>query len=312
MRKPPRPLDQDDPFELDLRSAFDSPRPPNTAPPAEPAPQDAVTRPAGGGFFGEDRAADPAGDWTPDANPFAAAFTREPPVAAPEPATKPPAQPDPLPQGAPESAAQPDPGRSAPPPTRPPATADAAALRDALYRGMGLDPAQVPAADPVAEAEQIGARLRDLVEGLTLLLRTRAQEKQKVRVAQTLISSADVNPLKFVANTDEALMSLVVARGQGYLAPQAAVHEAYRDLIDHQVRTWAALQSALRRMIDRFEPTELEREISEAGLLETLIAGGRSAKLWQLYGRALQRDRALGRRTVSWRSGPRFPRSLRR
>jgi type VI secretion system protein ImpI len=36
-------------------------------------------------------------------------------------------------------------------------------------------------------------------------------------------------------------------------------------------------------MIDRFDPAEIEREMETTGLMERLIAGGRSAKLWQLY-----------------------------
>jgi len=58
---------------------------------------------------------------------------------------------------------------------------------------------------------------------------------------------------------------------------------AYRDLADHQSRTWRALQAALRRMIDRFDPATIESEVSELGLLEKLVAGGKSAKMWDVY-----------------------------
>ena len=36
-------------------------------------------------------------------------------------------------------------------------------------------------------------------------------------------------------------------------------------------------------MIDRFDPAALEKELEALGLLETLLAGGRRAKLWELY-----------------------------
>ena len=42
-----------------------------------------------------------------------------------------------------------------------------------------------------------------------LRLRTRAKERQKVRVAQTIIASQDVNPLKFLATSEEALEALI-------------------------------------------------------------------------------------------------------
>ncbi len=153
------------------------------------------------------------------------------------------------------------------------------AMQEALLRGLRLD------MDGFTEAEMeaVGARLREMVDGVMFLLRTRSQERQKVRVAQTLIASKDVNPLKFMPDTDAALLALIRGAGDSYLEGDKAVTGAFRDLADHQVRTWSALQMALRRMIDRFDPAEVEREMDETGLLETLVAGGRSAKMWQLY-----------------------------
>ncbi|MDA8586566.1 type VI secretion system-associated FHA domain protein TagH [Rhodobacteraceae bacterium] len=156
-------------------------------------------------------------------------------------------------------------------------------LRAAFFRGLGLDAGDIASDDPVAEMEAMGKRFRALADGVTHLLRTRAAEKQKVRIAQTIVGSSNVNPLKFAVSADDAVSSLVAARGSGYLDPDASIDEAFRDLVDHQMRTWAALQTALRRMIDKFEPDAIEKELEDAGVLETLIAGGRSAKLWQLY-----------------------------
>ena len=58
-----------------------------------------------------------------------------------------------------------------------------------------------------------------------------------------------------------------------------------RDLAAHQVNSWRGIQAALRQMIDRFSPAELEKELEALGLLEKLLAGGRRAKLWELYER---------------------------
>ena len=155
------------------------------------------------------------------------------------------------------------------------------ALRAAFFRGLGLD--AVVGQDGIAEMEAMGQRFRLLVEGLMLMLRTRAKEKQNARVAQTVISNTDVNPLKFLATTNEALSALIAARGPGYLDPDAAINGAFRDLADHQVRSWVAIQSALRRMIDRFDPAEVEKDLVEMGMIEALFSGGRSAKLWKAY-----------------------------
>ena len=153
----------------------------------------------------------------------------------------------------------------------------------AFFRGLGIEAPAGRNADPLAEMEAFGARFRLLAEGLVQLLRTRAREKSSVRVAQTVIGAADVNPLKFLPGTDEAIAALVAPRGKGYLGPDEAIGAAFRDLSDHQMRTWTALQSALRQMIDRFDPAAFEADIQAVGLVKSLISGSQSARLWQLY-----------------------------
>lgn len=170
----------------------------------------------------------------------------------------------------------------APPPVTPTPSAADQDMIAALFKGLGLNTEIAKATTP-DEMEAIGERFRDLVDGLMYLLRARAEEKQKMRAAQTIIANADVNPLKFLANTDEAVLALIRGRDQSYLSGDKAIPAAYRDLADHQVRTWQALQTALRRMIDRFDPEEVERDLADTGLLEQLVAGGKSAKMWQLY-----------------------------
>lgn len=185
--------------------------------------------------------------------------------------------PEPAPAARAEPAARPD-----PPPAPAPAASDSA-LHDAFVRGLGLDPAALPAQASAEEMEALGRRFRLLVDGLVHLLRARAREKGSARVAQTVIGSADVNPLKFLATTEDALAALITPRGRGYLPPDEAITGAFRDLSDHQLRTWTALQAALRRMIDRFDPSEFEREAEAEGLVKALLSGGRGAQLWQLY-----------------------------
>lgn len=156
-------------------------------------------------------------------------------------------------------------------------------LHAAFFRGLGLDPAETKAVASAEEMEALGRRFRLLVDGLMHLMRARAKEKGSARVAQTTIGSADVNPLKFLATTEDALSALIAPRGKGYLPPDEAITGAFRDLTDHQLRTWAALQAALRRMVDRFDPAEFEREAEAEGLMRALLSGGRGAQLWQLY-----------------------------
>ena len=69
----------------------------------------------------------------------------------------------------------------------------------------------------------------------------------------------------------------------GYLDPDAAIAAALHDLMDHHSRSWTGLQASLRRMVDRFDPALFESEIEDVGMLKALVAGSRSARLWQLY-----------------------------
>jgi len=173
-------------------------------------------------------------------------------------------------------------------------------LLAAFFSGLGISEDIIPDANQPAEMRAIGKRFRLLVDGMINLLRSRARERQNVRVAQTIIGAQDVNPLKFLASTDEALAALITARGKGYLDPDAAIEAAFRDLADHQVRTWSALQTSLRRMIDKFDPEAIEKEMEKTGLLEAMLSGGKNAKLWQLYEERYQEiakaaeDRFLG------------------
>jgi type VI secretion system protein ImpI len=169
----------------------------------------------------------------------------------------------------------------------PPQTATAAptdmALRTAFLRGMGLDETDVPARDPVAEMEKFGREYRMMMEGLMQLLRKRAEEKGNARVAQTVVGASEVNPLKFLPTVDDALATILAERSPGFLAGEPAISDAVRDLAQHHVRAWRGIQGALRRMIDRFDPAALEEELKSSSTIETLLAGGRGAKLWELY-----------------------------
>jgi len=157
------------------------------------------------------------------------------------------------------------------------------ALRSAFLRGMGVEEADFPGRDSVAEMEKFGREYRLMMEGLMQLLRKRAEEKGNARVAQTMVGASEVNPLKFLPTVDDAIVTLIAERSPGFLAGEAAITDAVRDLAQHHVRAWRGVQAALRRMVDRFEPAAIEQELKSNSALGNLLAGGRSAKLWELY-----------------------------
>jgi type VI secretion system protein ImpI len=157
------------------------------------------------------------------------------------------------------------------------------ALRSAFLHGMGIEEADFPGRDTVAEMEKFGREYRLMMEGLMQLLRKRAEEKGNARVAQTVVGASEVNPLKFLPTVDDAIVTIIAERSPGFLAGEAAISDAVRDLAQHHVRAWRGVQSALRRMIDRFDPAAIEEELKSNSAIGTLLSGGRGARLWELY-----------------------------
>ncbi|MBA1141620.1 type VI secretion system-associated FHA domain protein TagH [Mesorhizobium neociceri] len=186
---------------------------------------------------------------------------------------------------------QPPPAPSPPPPrapvrqaaARPSAGPSDAELRAAFLRGMGMDEADFPGSDPVADMEKFGREYRLMMEGLMQLLRKRAEEKGNARVAQTVVGASEVNPLKFLPSVDDALVTILAERSPGFLGAEAAIKDAVRDLAQHHVRAWRGVQGALKRMIDRFDPAAIEQELKSSSAIGNLLTGGRGAKLWELY-----------------------------
>ncbi|RRH97413.1 type VI secretion system-associated FHA domain protein TagH [Mesorhizobium tamadayense] len=173
----------------------------------------------------------------------------------------------------------------APKPSRPAHAAPAAemALRAAFLRGMGVEEADFPGRDAVAEMEKFGREYRLMLDGLMQLLRKRAEEKGSARVAQTMVGASEVNPLKFLPTVEDVIVTIISERSPGFLSGEAAIADAVRDLAQHHVRAWRGVQAALRRMIDRFDPAAIEEELKSNSAIGNLLSGGRNAKLWELY-----------------------------
>ncbi len=277
--KPAAPVFFDDPFSMDHSSRAVTPAVLSPAAPADFGARPAASPLVGDFDFGDfslpaDLSA-PGEPAVPAAPVFPADVAPSDPFAeAMPPSLATPTPPPPL------SPAPPMPKPFAVAPS-PPAAADPGVVA-ALLRGLGIDPPPGFRGTP-EEVEALGRRYRQMTEGLVQLLRIRAQEKGSARVAQTVIGAANVNPLKFIVSTDEAVAAVVAAKGAGYLEPDAAIAAALRDLMDHHARSWTGVQAALRRMVDRFDPALFEAEIEDVGMLKAIVAGSRPARLWQLY-----------------------------
>ena len=292
--RPERPSDLPDPFEQTPGFAAEA-APERRGPPAFDDPF--TLDPADTSRLRE-RPAPASFDWGTPAPPA----TPAPPPAEgfgwgePEPAPAPPAPP--APPAAPRPAA-----------AAPPGAPDDAAAVAAFLRGLGLDPADAPG-DAAARMEAFGREYRMMAEGLMRLLRMRAEEKGNARIAQTVMSSR-VNPLKFMPTVDDALAVLMAPPSSGFTDAETSIAGAVRDLAAHQVNTWRGIQAALRRMIDRFSPAALEKELEALGLLETAPGRRPPRQALGTLREAVPRDRPERGDALPGRGRGGFPRRLR-
>ena len=172
-----------------------------------------------------------------------------------------------------------------PPPAVPaPARASASSgdfIRD-LARGAGL-PENYFAQDPQALAQQIGVLIRLVTENMQQLLNARGQSKRLARMSQqTTIEALNNNPLKFAPSPEEALRIMFGAPTPSYLDARRALEEAFADVKDHQVRTYAAMQQALAMIVADLDPQAID-DATEADRGISGMIGSRKARLWDTY-----------------------------
>ncbi|MGV7031528.1 type VI secretion system-associated FHA domain protein TagH [Methylobacterium symbioticum] len=284
----PRP---EPPREMDWARAAPPTPPPPTAP--MPTPRRPAETP---------HAFDPPLGAPP---PFAAPPVAAPPFAAPPLAPSPPAEP--LPPAAPPAALPdspwnvPDAGRPARPPESTPgeraprdsaprgAEAPARAPLDGdefvrrFAAGLGIPPEILGWQDPGDLAEEAGRLLRLSADNVKQLLAARTESKRVAKAAsQTTIQALDNNPLKFSPTVDDALRIMLGRPSSGFLEARRALESSFRDLKTHQVKTYGAMQNALRLLMEDLSPEGIEASDEKDRGLGGLL-GSRKARLWDIY-----------------------------
>lgn len=163
-----------------------------------------------------------------------------------------------------------------------PASANDAFIQG-LAAGLGIAPEILSWRDPGDLAEEVGVLLRLCAENLKQLLAARAETKRTTRTAnQTTIQAIDNNPLKFAPTLDDALRIMLGRPSSGYLSVRPAMEAGFRDLKTHQIKTYAAMQNALRLLLDDLSPEGIEASDEKDRGLSGLL-GSRKARLWDIY-----------------------------
>ena len=178
------------------------------------------------------------------------------------------------------TAAAPAPPPPAAAPAPPPAThiGEAGAFA-AFVAGAGMAGASV--ADPGKTLAALGAAFRTVVTGLRRMMIARAAVKGEFRIDQTMIRAAGNNPLKFSADDDDALAALLGTGRHGVMPPAQAIGEALRDIRRHELAVAAAMQQAVREVLQQLDPQRMMRDVSP-GRLDRLT-GANQRRAWQRY-----------------------------
>ena len=155
-------------------------------------------------------------------------------------------------------------------------------LLEAFLAGAGNPNLKLPQGLDAETLFQLGELMRATVGGILQLLKVRSETKSEVGAKLTIIAPY-VNPLKFSPDVNFALQQLMASQSKGFMPPIRAIHDAFSDLISHQVGLLAGLDAAMNALIDRFSPEQLQRQLVDKGLLDSVIPFKEKAKLWDLF-----------------------------
>ncbi|MBV8211335.1 MAG: type VI secretion system-associated FHA domain protein TagH [Burkholderiaceae bacterium] len=159
---------------------------------------------------------------------------------------------------------------------------DAEALWRGFQEGVGVE-LPLPGGPSPELFSAIGAMLRIAVNGLHRLIAMRAVAKTEMHADLTMIQVRGNNPMKFAPEPAVALKMLLQPPMQGFMSGPAALRDSVIDLQSHQVGVMAGMRAALAAVLERFDPVQLETQLSARSFLDTLMPSNRRAKLWELY-----------------------------
>lgn len=162
------------------------------------------------------------------------------------------------------------------------ASTDTESMWRAFCEGAGirLDPAEGASPDLMRIA---GSLLRNAVEGTLQMVEVRSALRYELHAQVTVIKPRNNNPLKFAADARSALEQLLQPPLRGFLAGPAAMTDVMNDLVGHAIGTMAGTRAALEGVLARFEPGQLEAQLTDKSVLDSVLPMNRKAKLWELY-----------------------------
>ena len=237
----------------------------------------------------------PAPAWSaPPAAAAAASIWGAPPAQAappPPPAVPPPPPPVEAPRAAPRQPAPPAPENEAVTSAQGPfrrtgdeaRAGDAGEFRRAFARGAGISPESIGNRSSAEFAELLGRMIRILADELRALLIARAETKGIVRASnQTMIQAIDNNPFRFSPTAEDALRIILGPPTTSYLDGPKALDLSFRDLKNHQIATFTAMQQALKLLMEDLDPEKIDKSVDQERGIGAMM-GSRKARLWDTF-----------------------------
>ena len=152
-----------------------------------------------------------------------------------------------------------------------------------VARGAGLPEDALAARDPSQLAAEIGQLIWLLTENTRQLLDARQQAKRLTRSSnQTTVQALNNNPLKFAPTSQDALRIMFGPPTQSYLDALGAFAQSFDDLKAHQVKTFSAMQHALRKLLADLDPDVIDKRSKDDRGFGNVL-GSRRARLWDIY-----------------------------
>jgi type VI secretion system FHA domain protein len=164
--------------------------------------------------------------------------------------------------------------------SRPPPSGDGFA---AFLAGAALRLSQ-SGVDSGAALHTAGETYRVAVEGISEILVSRNQVKDEFGIEKTRIAMAENNPLKSRELSSEEKLSMMIAGNRAAFMPApAAMKEALRDIKEHELALIAAIQVALKNLLEQIDPKTLEDRLEKRWLLDDIVPAARKARIWEIY-----------------------------
>lgn len=159
---------------------------------------------------------------------------------------------------------------------------------NAFAEACGLTAEDLRDGDLVLVMRRAGLMLRASVENLQALLEARFTTTYAPASERTTIGRSGNNPLKFIPDSHDALLAMLLANIPGFLAADSAVSQAFGDLKAHHEALTGAPRAAVLELCEKLAPDSIEAKAARPRTLggwmrARFTSEEANTQLWRCY-----------------------------